>query len=146
MSAVGGGRRKEAERLKRMAAPPQEYLSVLTELQTFSIANAANREEAIEMVADFMDDIRPRIDDVLRDYRDVLSDAQKRAFDEAEEAIHHQIAAQFPEPGPAPAGNGGNGGINQGVTIYVYGSVVDHTKFARELVPAISKAIKDGVR
>ena len=31
------------------------------------------------------------------------------------------------------------------VNVHIYGNVVDHDKFARELVPAITKAIGDGV-
>ena len=32
------------------------------------------------------------------------------------------------------------------VTLNIYGSVVDHDKFAREVVPSIQKAVQDGVR
>jgi hypothetical protein len=31
------------------------------------------------------------------------------------------------------------------VNVHIYGNVVDHDKFAREIVPAITKAIGDGV-
>lgn len=32
------------------------------------------------------------------------------------------------------------------VNVYVYGSVVDHDAFAREIIPSIAKAVEDGVR
>ncbi len=47
-------------------------------------------------------------------------------------------------PAPAPATQATTGSPT--VNIHIYGNVVDHDKFARELVPAITKAIGDGVQ
>jgi|GEM_PF-6617826 len=44
-----------------------------------------------------------------------------------------------------PAGEESTKASTQTVNVHIYGNVVDHDKFARELVPAISKAIGDGV-
>jgi hypothetical protein len=44
-----------------------------------------------------------------------------------------QTASTEPEP------------VSRTITVNVYGNVVDHDKFARELVPAIRKAEADGV-
>lgn len=44
-----------------------------------------------------------------------------------------------------PAGEEPAKAPTQTVNVHIYGNVVDHDKFARELVPAISKAIGDGV-
>jgi len=64
--------------------------------------------------------------------------------------------------GPAPAGGTGGGTTtspiitqpvsqepiptSREINIVIYGNVVDHDKFARELVPSITKAIGDGVQ
>ncbi len=53
-------------------------------------------------------------------------------------------------PGGTTSAPSGTEGTDQSkptqtVNVHIYGNVVDHDKFARELVPAISKAIGDGV-
>ena len=72
------------------------------------------------------------------------------------------ISSMKPGGGPASASVGGLGGgapsipsapapatqetiSSPTVNVHIYGNVVDHDKFARELVPAITKAIGDGV-
>ena len=72
------------------------------------------------------------------------------------------ISSMKPGGGPASASVGGLGGgtpsipsapapatqetiSSPTVNIHIYGNVVDHDKFARELVPAITKAVADGV-
>lgn len=73
------------------------YNSVIQKLNSFSLANAANRDSAIEKIEEFMNEIRPEIDEVLRKNKEnpVLTEQQKRAFDEKEAAIHTQLNTQF---------------------------------------------------
>lgn len=73
------------------------------------------------------------------------------------------IAAMQPGGGASTAGVGGGGGYSyvsptvptwertdtpaersQTITVHVYGNVVDHDAFARELVPSLQKALEDG--
>lgn len=75
-----------------MAAP--SYNSVIQKLTSFTVANAANRGAAEAMVEEFMNEIRPEIDQVLRENPN-LTQEQKRALDEKEAAIHAQINLQF---------------------------------------------------
>ena len=34
----------------------------------------------------------------------------------------------------------------QVVNVHIYGNVVDHDEFAREIIPSITKAMEDGVK
>jgi len=47
-------------------------------------------------------------------------------------------------PSVSPAGSSGGGG--QVINVHIYGNVVDHDKFARELVPSLRKAASDGLK
>ena len=87
-----------------MAAP--SYDEVLQELESFSLANATNHMNAVTRYSDFMDHIRPRIDEVIRSNPN-LTQEQKRAFDEAEERISRTLETQFPNPNANPAPNQG---------------------------------------
>lgn len=58
-------------------------------------------------------------------------------------------SSYIPSSHSAPTSNNSNNNQQQNIThttnIIVYGSVVDHEKFARDIVPAINNAVKDGV-
>ena len=75
---------------------PLTYEEVLNELQAFSLANAVNRNAALERVEEFINEIRPKIDQVLRENPN-LTDAQKRAFDIAEGRIHNGVNTSHPK-------------------------------------------------
>jgi hypothetical protein len=74
------------------------YNSVIQKLNAFSLANAADRNTAETKVEEFMNEIRPEIDQVLRENPN-LSAEQKRAIDEKEAAVHQQLTQQFPVAG-----------------------------------------------
>jgi hypothetical protein len=87
-----------------MAAP--SYDEVIQELDSFSLANATNHMNAVTRFSEFMDHIRPRIDEVIRSNPN-LTAAQKRAFDEKEERIFSTLQTQFPNPNANPVPNQG---------------------------------------
>ena len=74
------------------------YNSVIQRLANFSLAAAANREQAEAMLEAFHNDINPDIDEVLRENPN-LTYEQKRRIDELQSAIHTQINTQFPAQG-----------------------------------------------
>ena len=74
------------------------YNSVIQKLNSFSLANAADRGAAEAMVEEFMDEIRPEIDEVLRENPN-LTEEQKRALDEKEARIHREVNTQFAQGG-----------------------------------------------
>lgn len=74
------------------------YEEVLQRLETFSLQNAANRNAAMGKIEEFMNEIRPQIDQVLRENPN-LSQEEKEAFDKKEEAIFNQLEQQFPPNG-----------------------------------------------
>jgi hypothetical protein len=74
------------------------YQSVLGELNNFNLSDAVDRDDAINKVSEFMDKIRPKIDQVIRENPN-LSAEEKRKFDEREAAIHGEINTQFPGGG-----------------------------------------------
>jgi hypothetical protein len=77
------------------------YNSVIQKLNAFTLTNAANRADAEAKVEEFMNEIRPEIDEVLRKNKvnPVLTAEEKRAFDEKEARIFNEVTTQFPVPG-----------------------------------------------
>lgn len=81
------------------------YNSVVQKLNAFSLANAANHNAAAVKLGEFMNEIRPEIDEIYPN----LSQEQKRAIELKEGAIHKQMMNQFPRPAAnivAPNGGG----------------------------------------
>jgi hypothetical protein len=74
------------------------YESVIQKLNSFTLSNAANRAAAEAKVEEFMNDIRPEIDQVLRENPN-LTEEQKRAFDEKEAKIFREVNTQFAQGG-----------------------------------------------
>lgn len=89
------------------------YQEVIQELDAFSLANAANRNDAIGRVETFMDYIRPRIDQVLRENPNLTAE-QKRAFDEKESRIFDTVENQFPAPAQQAQGGKRRRGTRKG--------------------------------
>lgn len=79
------------------------YQSVLDELNGFTLSNATDREDAIQRVTEFMDLIRPKIDQVLRENPNMPVE-QTRAFDIAEKRIFEEVDTQFPNANDAGEG------------------------------------------
>ena len=79
------------------------YQSVLDELNAFTLSNAADRDDAIQRVTEFMDLIRPKIDQVLRENPNMPVE-QTRAFDIAEKRIFETVDTQFPNANDAGEG------------------------------------------
>jgi hypothetical protein len=77
------------------------YNSVIAKLNSFTLSNAANRAAAEAKVEEFMNEIRPEIDQVLRENKEnpVLTEEQKRAFDEKEAKIFREVNTQFAQGG-----------------------------------------------
>ena len=74
------------------------YNSVIQKLNSFTLANAADRAEAEARVEAFMDEIRPEIDEVLRENPN-LTEEQKRALDQKEARIFREVNTQFAQGG-----------------------------------------------
>jgi hypothetical protein len=74
------------------------YQSVLDELNAFSLSDATNRDDAMERVSNFMDEIRPKIDQVLRENPNLTAE-EKREFDKGEKRIFNELDTQFAQGG-----------------------------------------------
>lgn len=74
------------------------YESVIQKLNSFTLSNAANRAAAEAKVEEFMNEIRPEIDQVIRENPN-LTEEQKRVFDEKETKIYKEVNTQFAQGG-----------------------------------------------
>jgi hypothetical protein len=101
-----------------------EYQSIINELANFSVAEAQNRDEAEDLHVEFLNIIRPRINDLLQanellPENQQLSEDDKRWIDDLENAIFEQVNQLFPLPeaqpvAPQPVNGPMNMNINNG--------------------------------
>ncbi len=98
-----------------------EYQSIINELANFSVAQAQNRDEAEELHSEFLNIIRPRINDLLQanellPENQQLSDNDIEWIDHLEAAIFEQVNQLFPLPEAQPvAPQPVNGPINMNI-------------------------------
>lgn len=71
------------------------YQEVIQELDAFSLSDAVGRNNAIGRIETFMNHIRPRIDQVLRENPNLTAE-EKSAIDEKEGRIFETVNSQFP--------------------------------------------------
>jgi hypothetical protein len=83
------------------------YNELINKLMSFHVENAVNRARAEEKLENFLNEVRPEIDQVLRENASLTAE-QRAAIDERESELFAKVNARFPRANNAnnaPANN-----------------------------------------